>query len=393
MATQPSDISKKTALRFVILIGVVSLFADMTYEGARSINGQFLEMLGANALIVGFVSGFGELVGYSLRLLSGYLADRTGKYWQITIIGYTCNLLAVPLLALAGHWWIAATLMILERLGKAIRVPTRDAMLSHAGNQMGMGWGFGLHEALDQTGAMLGPIIVAFILYLNGSYRESFAVLLIPAFLALTILIYACKLYPRPQSLEIRRDNFQIKNIQRKSFWIYLAGASLIAAGYADFPLIAFHFEKLNLMPKTWIPIAYAIAMGVDGFAALLFGHLYDRNGFSILIIVTLFSSLFAPLVFLGDLPLAMLGITLWSIGVGAHESLMRAVIANMIPSNKRASAYGAFNMGFGISWFLGSVLMGALYDFSILSLVIFSVFTQLLAIPLLYLVMRRLQK
>jgi MFS family permease len=373
------DISKRSALRFVVLIGIVSLFADMTYEGARSINGQYLAMLGANALTVGFVSGVGELVGYSLRLISGYLADRTGKYWQITIIGYVCNLLAVPLLALAGHWWIAATLMILERLGKAIRVPTRDAMLSHAANQMGMGWGFGLHEALDQTGAMLGPLIVAFILYLNGSYRESFGVLLIPALLAVATLIYARQLYPHPQSLEIKQDNLQIKKVQGKTFWI--------------FPLIAFHLEKLNVMPKTRIPIAYAIAMGVDGFAALLFGHLYDRNGFSILIIVTLISSLFAPLVFFGGFPLAMLGITLWSIGIGAHESLMRAVIANMIPSNKRASAYGTFNMGFGIFWFLGSVLMGALYDFSILSLVIFSVFIQLLAIPLLCLVMSQLRK
>src|SRR5476651_855839 len=207
--TKPHDISKKTAFQFVILISLVSLFADMTYEGARSITGPFLGLLGANAAVVGFVAGFGEFVGYALRIVSGYLADRTGKYWTITIIGYICNLLAVPLLALAGHWWIAAVLIILERTGKAIRVPPRDAMLSHAGQKMGMGWVFGLHEAIDQVGAMLGPLIVVFVLYRKGNYQESFAVLLIPALIALSILIFARWLYPQPQALEVQHDNLE----------------------------------------------------------------------------------------------------------------------------------------------------------------------------------------
>lgn len=381
------EISKKSATQFVILIGLVSLFADMTYEGARSITGQYLAILGANALTVGFVSGFGELIGYSLRLVSGYIADRTKKYWQITIIGYISNLLAVPLLALAGHWLIAATLMIIERLGKAIRVPTRDAMLSFAGQQTGMGWGFGLHEALDQAGAMIGPLVVALILLLNGNYRVGFAVLLIPALISLTLLFYARRLYPHPKSLEIKQDNLEATKIQSNLFWIYLLGASLIAAGFADFPLIAFHFEKQNILSNVWIPVAYAIAMGIDGLAALLLGHFYDKKGFIILIFITLFSSLFAPFVFLGNFKLALLGVALWSIGVGAHESLMRAVIANMIPSDKRASAYGTFNMFYGVSWFIGSVLMGALYDLSIDYVVIFSILIQVSALPFLWIV------
>jgi len=382
--------NKKTALNFVILLGIISLFSDMTYEGARSITGPYLAFLGANALTVGFVAGFGELLGYGLRLVSGYLADRTGKYWTITIIGYTCNLLAVPLLALSGHWWIAATLMILERMGKAIRTPPRDAMLSHAGQQTGMGWGFGLHEALDKTGALLGPLIVAAILYYQGSYRESFAILLIPAILALSLLGFVCYLYPRPQELEIQQNNLEIKNVNGKAFWLYLAAASFIAAGFADFPLIAFHFAKHDILPKAGIPIAYAMAMGVDAFAALLFGHLYDKNGFGILIIITIISSIFAPLVFFGNFSLAMVGIVLWSVGVGAHESLMRAILAKMVPATRRASAYGIFNMGYGISWFLGSVLMGALYDFSITGIVIFSVGIQLASVPI-FLVVRKL--
>lgn len=386
------DISKKTALKFVILLSVVSLFADMTYEGARSITGPYLAILGANAAIVGFVAGFGEFVGYALRIVSGYLADRTGKYWTITIIGYACNLLAVPLLALAGHWWIAAILIVLERTGRAIRVPPRDAMLSHAGQKMGMGWVFGLHEAIDQIGAMLGPLIVAFVLYIKGGYKESFAVLLLPALIALTILIFARWLYPEPQALEVRHDNLEAKGMN-SSFWLYLVGASLIAAGYADFPLIAYHFQKTSILSPIWIPISYAIAMGLNSLSAPLFGHFYDRKGFLILIIVTIVSCLFAPLVFLGNATTAFIGIALWSIGVGAHESLMRAIVANMVPMKKRGSAYGIFNTGYGICWFLGSFLMGVLYDVSILSLVIFSILIQLLAVPLLWVVMRKINE
>lgn len=388
-AKSTSTINKNYAMKFIILLGIISLFADMTYEGARSITGPYLAFLGANALTVGFVAGFGELIGYGLRLASGYLADRTGKYWTITIIGYVCNLLAVPLLALSGHWWVAATLMIVERMGKAIRTPPRDAMLSHAAHQTGMGWGFGLHESLDQLGALLGPLCVAAVLYYQGSYHESFAILLIPAIVALTLLGFARHLYPRPHELEAQQNNLDIKKVKGKAFWFYLAGASFIAAGFADFPLIAFHFAKLNILPKVWIPIAYAIAMGVDGLAALFFGHLYDKKGFVILIIITIITSFFAPLVFLGSFSFAMLGIILWSVGVGAHESLMRAIVAKMISKDKRASAYGVFNMGYGISWFLGSIVMGALYDFSVLSIVIFSMTIQLTSIPLLLIVRR----
>ena len=384
------DLSKPLALKFIIFIGVVSLFADMTYEGARAISGPYLATFGASAAVVGFVAGFGELLGYALRIVSGYFADRTGKYWTITILGYVINLLAVPLLALAGYWWVAAILMILERVGKAIRVPPRDAMLSHASHKVGMGWGFGLHEALDQIGAMLGPLIVAAVLYFQGSYQQGFAVLLIPALLALMVLACARRQYPKPQALEIEQEKTLKDSKMNHAFWIYLTGASLIAAGYADFSLIAYHFQKTALLSPLWIPVFYSIAMGTNVLSAPFLGHFYDRNGFIILIAVTLGSCFFAPLVFFGNFELALIGIILWSIGVGAHESLMRAIVANMVPKKERGAAYGIFNAGFGIFWFLGSCLMGILYDYSITSLVIFSIAIQVLALPLLWVVMKR---
>jgi MFS family permease len=387
-----NSILKRPALRFVILLGVVSLFADMTYEGARSITGPFLAVLGASATVVGIVSGFGELIGYGLRLVSGYISDRTGKYWTITLLGYAVNMLAVPILALAGRWEIAAFFMIAERLGKAIRTPARDAMLSHGTKEIGRGWGFGLHEAMDQIGAVLGPLIVASVLYFRkGDYKTGFGILFIPALLALTVLLAARLLYPRPRDLEAVSVKLEGKGFPR-AFWLYLVAVALVAAGYADFPLIAYHFKKVSVASDNWIPIFYAVAMGVDALAALFFGRLFDRIGISILIVVSLLSSLFAPLVFLGGFDLALLGMALWGVGMGAQESIMRAAVAEMVPADKRGTAYGTFNLGYGVFWFLGSALMGVLYDTSISSLILFSVVMQLASVPLLILTKKELK-
>jgi MFS family permease len=381
-----SDISQASALRFVILLGIVSLFADMTYEGARSITGPYLAVLGASGTIVGIVAGFGELVGYGLRLVSGYISDRTGRYWTVTLFGYAVNMLAVPLLALAGNWQLAAILMIAERAGKAIRNPPRDAMLSHATKEMGRGWGFGIHEALDQIGAVLGPLLITAVLYFKGSYQTSFAILLVPALLALSVLLMTRSSYPRPRDLEPLLPELETKEFPRK-FWLYLAAASLVGAGYIDFPLIAYHFEKASVASDNWIPVFYAVAMGVDALAALIFGYLFDRIGFSILIIVAFISAFFAPLVLLGGFYVALIGMGLWGVGMGAQESIMRAAIAEMVQLNRRASAYGLFNAGFGLFWFLGSAVMGILYDYSLPALICFSVVTQLASVPVFLLV------
>jgi len=384
--TSTNNNSKATALKFVVLLGVVSLFADVTYEGARSINGPYLALLGASATTVGIVAGLGELIGYSLRLVSGYISDRIGRYWAITLFGYSLNMLAVPALALAGHWEIAAVLMITERIGKAIRTPARDAMLSHATKEIGRGKGFGLHEALDQIGAVLGPLIVAVVLYFREGYRTGYVILFVPAIMAISVLITARWLYPQPRDLEPVSQELETRELPRV-FWIYLIAVALIAAGYADFPLIAYHFKKVSTVPDTWIPLFYAIAMGVDAIAALFFGYLFDRKGISILAIASLFSMLFAPLVFLGSFSLALIGMALWGMGMGAQESIMRAVIAEMVPITRRGTGYGIFNTGYGIFWFLGSALMGIFYDFSLVALIAFSVVTQLASVPLLLLV------
>jgi MFS family permease len=378
--------SRASALHFVVLMGVVSLCADVTYQGARGIIGPYFELLGASAAVVGTVAGFGELIGYALRLISGYATDRTRKYWTIAFVGYGVNLLAVPLMALAGRWEVVAALIILERIGKAVRVPARDAMLSHATKQIGHGWGFGLHKALDQIGAFTGPLIVALVLYLKkDGYRVGFAVLLIPALAALAMLARGRFLYPDTRAFEVKTVKLAGKGFPR-AYWLYLAGAALIAAGYADFPLIAYHMSKVKMVSNAWIPISYAISMAVAAGSALAFGRLFDRIGISSVILMVVLSAFFAPLSFSGTFSFAIAGIALWGIGMGAQESVMRAVIATMVPADKRGSAYGVFNTGFGVAWFLGSAAMGGLYGLSIPALIAFSVLAQLASIPLFFL-------
>lgn len=382
---------RKNALRFVILIGIVSLFADMTYEGARGVAGPYLGLLGASATVIGVVAGLGEFLGYGLRLISGYIVDKTAAYWKITFLGYFINLISVPLLALTHHWLSAAILLVLERIGKAIRNPARDAMLSHAGQNVGMGWAFGLHEALDQIGAMTGPLLLAFIFYLHGTYQQGFAALLVPAVLALTVLTVCARLYPHPRDLEKINPQISTEGYS-KSFWIYLIATSFIAIGYVDFPLMAFHLVKIDHFQLWWIPLAYALAMGINGLVAPLLGFLFDRFGVSVILALTFISLWFAPLVFFGHLTLEIIGLMLWSIGISGQQTMMRALIGKMINRDQRASAYGLFNVCFGFSWFIGSAAVGLLYTKSIVLMVSFSVFWQLLALPLLGIIRGKLK-
>ena len=380
------NVRKSAALKFVLMIGALSFFADFTYEGSRSILGPFLALLQASAATVAIVAGFGELLGYGLRLISGRMADLTGRFWPITIFGYFLQLLSVPALALVHSWQAAAVLIILERIGKAIRNPPRDTMLSHAAREIGYGWAFGVHEALDQFGALFGPLAVAAILVLRGEYRFAFAALLLPAIVCLSLLLIARWFYPRPEEMETEPPNIQTKGLP-PIFWVYLSGAALVAAGFADFPLIAYHFHKVSSVPKDWVPITYAIAMGVSGMGSLVFGRLFDRFGISILLPLTLLSALFAPLVFLGGFWVALIGAALWGLGMGVHESIIPAAVAPMVSPQRRASAYGLFTAGYGLFWFLGSAAIGILYDRSVNSAIAFCVFVELLAVPILAIV------
>ena len=372
----------RSAFRFVLIIGIVNLLADFTYEGGRAVVGPFLGSLGASAAVIGFVAGFGEFVGYALRSISGYFADKTHRYWPFAFAGYALNQLAIPALALVTNWQTGSALVVAERTGRAIRKPAMDAMLSHAGESIGAGWVFGLNEALDQAGATAGPLLIAYILSSHGSYRMGFGVFLVPAILCLLTVVVARLLYPRPHELETRRPETPSTKNLTQPFWMYLVAGALIAAGLADFSLIGFHFQKANIIAPNVIPIFYAAAMATSALSGLVFGRLFDRFGRKIAVLAFFLSAGYAPFVFGGNATTALVGMILWGIGMGAEGSVLRALVTHVIPSAKRGTAFGFFDAGFGIAWFLGSAAMGLLYEQSILAVVIFSVVVQLIALP-----------
>lgn len=376
-----ADIAK-LAFRFVLMVGIGNLFADLTYEGARSVAGPFLASLGASAAVVGFVAGLGEMAGYGLRSVTGYFADRTRAYWAFALLGYAINMLAVPALALAGNWPMAAALMVAERTGRAIRRPAMESMLSHAGMRLGSGWVFGLNEALDQTGATIGPLITAFVLFRHGGYRHAFAVLLIPALMCLAVLVVAAVLHPRPGEFEDRSEPSAPSTNLGKAYWLYVVAGTLVAAGFADFALIAFHFQKTGMVSQNLVPVFYSVAMATSALASLVFGRLLDKIGLPVILIAFGVSAFFAPLVFLDSAKLAFAGMILWGIGVGAQDSCLKAVISPIVPAARRGTGFGVFDTAFGVAWFMGSAVIGLMYSRSIPSVIVFSLSAQLLALP-----------
>jgi MFS family permease len=372
---------KSTVVRFVILLGIVNLFADFTYEGARSITGPFLAQLGATAAIVSIVSGVGEFFGYALRAVTGYVADRTKRYWTLTFVGYAINLLAVPALGLAGTWPVAAALIAAERTGRAIRRPIVQGMLSHAKDHVGGGRAFGINESLDALGATIGPLAIAIALAWRGSYRVGLGLLVVPALLCLALLSIARQRYPAPRDFELTvhapADRFP------RSYWWFVAGGAALGFGFVDFSLIAFHFLRTGTLNASLVPISYAVAMGTGACTNFTLGDWYDRSGLRVLIGAFVLGSLFTPLVFFGPPLFAWVGMALWGLNKGAQDTLLKPAIAPLIAPDRRSTAFGVFDTCFGAAWLAGSVTLGLLYDKSLATLVSVSVVGQLLSIPL----------
>ena len=391
------------AMLFIVLFGIVSLFSDMTHEGASSIRGSYLSLLGASAGTIGFISGLGELIGYSMRYFFGKLTDKTKKYWPMTILGYLLDIIAVPALALVGdHGWIlACMLLVIQRMGKAIKKPAKDTIMSFAASQEGVGKSFGIQELLDQIGAFLGPVLLYIVMLFKTEgttfqiYSTCFAFLAIPGAITIILLFVTKHKFPNPEHFEPEPKEY-IPFKMKKEFVLYIAGISLFAFGFIDYSIIIMHIsrtftgiasglaETSSIVNSGTIPLLYAGAMLVDAVAALFFGYMYDKKGVKALVLSTIISAPFAMFVFaFNSLPMVLLGIGLWGIGMGAQESILKAAVTSMVPKTSRATGYGIFECSFGIFWFLGSWLLGVLYDISIPAMIVVSVVAQLAAIPL----------
>jgi MFS family permease len=389
--------NKKTAIQLIMLFGLVSLFGDIVYEGARSVNGPYLKTLGVSAAIVGLIAGFGEFIGYAIRLISGYFADRTKAYWLFVFIGYGL-LVSVPLLSLTGVWQVAALFIILERLGKALRSPARDTIVSQASKQVGTGFGFAISEVMDQIGALAGPLILAGFFMVIGNagseiskYQQGYRLFWIPFFLLMACVAFAFIKVPEPEKLEASVKKGPEPDKLSKVFWLYTVFSFIATMGFVNFVLIGYHFKAKNVLSDAQIPLFYAVAMAVDGAAAWIIGRYYDRlkerdnndkAGLGALLTIPLFSILIPVFAFSRNFTFALISAVIWGMVMGIHETIMKSAIADLTPMKKRGTGYGIFNTVYGVAMFLGSALMGFLYDYSIPVLIGVVVALEMFAVP-----------
>lgn len=381
----------RDSLIFIILIGIVSLLSDMTHEGAKSIYGQFLNIVGASPKVISFVGGLGEFLGSALIFVTSIIASKTKKYWTMTIIGYTINLFCIPMLALTTEngWIYAISLILLERVGKAIRKPAKNTLVSFCSKNLGEGKSFALLECLDQIGAFIGPLILTLVLYLKGttnlfdSYKFCFLILIIPAILTLCILLFARVKYPTPETFEDdKEEDNSNKLVISKSFKYYLVAISLVAFSFIDFPLITYHVSSLNIINEKNLPMLYSLAMLVDSISALIFGFLFDKIGFKTLVLSTLLSMTFPLFIFnFNNSVLIIIGICLWGVGMGAQESILKSSVAKLSTKETRSKCFGLFEGIFGLSWFIGSFVLGFIYEASMIAFIILPIILQTCAI------------
>lgn len=383
-----------SAWRFVLAFGLVAMLADVVYEGARSVSGPLLASLGATALVVGVVTGVGESAALLLRLVSGPLADRTGRFWAWAISGYVLTVVAVPLLGLASALWVASGLLVAERVGKAIRSPAKDTLLSHATAVTGRGRGFAVHEALDQVGALAGPLVVAGVMAVTGGqFGPALVTLAVPGVLALALLVWLRVQVPEPARYEVRRPfrggAGEPGPRLPRAFWEYAAFAGLTTTGFATFGVLSFHLVTADLLSATAVPLLYAAVMVVDAVAAVATGWAYDRFGAVVLVGLPVVAAAVPALGFSTTEGTAIAGALLWGVALGIQESTLRATVADLVGPGRRATAYGLFGAVVGVAAAGGGALTGGLYQVSVPLLVATTAILQLVALVVLVVALR----
>jgi MFS family permease len=362
-----------TPWRAVAAFGLVSLSADMVYEGMRSVSGPFLGSLGASALTVGIVTGAGEAIALALRVLTGPLADRSGRYWGLTILGYAMTAVCVPLLALAPYLGaaglaVASILILLERTGKAVRSPSKSALLAHMAKPVGRGRGMAVHKAMDQVGAFAGPLVVAGMLALTGVYWPGFAILAIPGIIAMLLLLQLHRRTTLVDDDAADEEKHVADTGPRRparlprSFYAFALSCAAGTLGLMTFGVISFHLVQADLVTAALVPVVYAMAMGLEAVAALATGFTYDRIGHRVLLVLPVLIALVPPLAFAGQVWPALLGVAVWGFATGIQDSTVKALVADLVPASGLATAYGVFAAFQGAAALGGGVLAGGLY-------------------------------
>ncbi len=378
------------AWRIVTFFGLVSMAGDLVYEGARSITGPYLESLGATALLVGIVTGVGEGAALVLRLVFGPLADRSGAYWGLATTGYAMTAICVPLMAIAPYAGgaglvLASALVLGERVGKAVRSPAKSTLLAHSAQELGRGRGFAVQKGLDQVGAFGGPLVVAGVAAWTGHLWWGLAVLAVPGALSLVLLNVLRRHAPAP---EPHPATAEADTRLGRDFHLFALSCAASTLGLMTFGVIGFHLADAGLLSAAMVPVAYAGAMLVEAVAALVTGFAFDSLGGAVLLVLPPLICFVPALSLSSSLSLALVGLGLWAVATGVQDSTVKALVAELAPVGRTATAYGVFAAWQGGAAVAGGVLAGWLFRSPALSVVV--VVTQAVAFALLVVVVRR---
>jgi MFS family permease len=372
-------ISKRTAYVAILSMGVVSMLGDIVYESGRGIAPDYLRFLGASALLVGMVSGAGEFIGYAARLVSGNLADRSRAYWLFIFLGYGL-ILAVPLIGFTFSIEVVMALLLLERFGKALRSPSRDTVVSIVSQGVGSGKAFGLHEAIDQIGAIVGPLILGVVMfYTANNYPIAFKILLIPFVLMLVAIAYTYRKIGKGVQVEAKNIKDEGSSLTR-GFWIYCIAILLNTLGLVPVALILYSGASiLQPLGQQWIvPLLYVIVQGVDAPMALISGYLFDRVGVKLLTLPFILAIFPAFFVSYGGLVGVIAACITFGFVLGMQESIYRAAICDLVPLNRRGTAYGIFNTALGLGTLASGIIFGFLMENSYSAVVLAGIATLL---------------
>jgi MFS family permease len=352
--------------RGVVALGLVSLLMDLSSEFVHALLPLYLSTaMGASMLVIGAIEGAAEAIALGVKAFSGVLSDRVGRRKPLVIAGYGLAALAKPVFALAPSiGWIAAA-RFGDRVGKGIRGAPRDALIADLTPPNARGLAYGLRQALDTVGAVLGPVAaVAALAWLAGDFRAALWLATIPAVIAVALIVVAVDEPERPGRTDAKRLSFADARRLPTAFWSVTAIATLMAlARYSEaFIVLRAADAGLGVAGAPWVMVAMTVVYAATAYPA---GAALDRGRGGALLDggLAALGAAHATLGFASTPPAVFCGAALWGLHMGLTQGVLAAMVAAHAPADLRGSAFGVFNLASGAATLVASLVAGALWD------------------------------
>jgi len=359
--------------RNVFAIGLVSLLNDASSEIIYPLLPIFLaSSLGASARAIGTIEGLAESISSLLKLFAGYLSDRLAKRKLLVVAGYSIASIARPLLAFAQTWTQVLAIRLTDRIGKGIRTAPRDAMIADTVRVEQRGLAFGFHRAMDHAGAVIGPLVGYLLVIIfvanaksptTGEFSKIFIAASVPALIAVLVAIFFMRESPQQAAhgSEIKKLSLRGFDSNFKRFLLVLALFTL--SNSSDSFLILRAMD--SGVSVALIPLLWAAHHGMKVLSSLFGGDLSDRLGRKRLIVAgwILYAAVYAGFAFATHQASLWVLFLVYGIYFGLAEGAEKALVADLVRPEQRGTAYGLYNLAFGVTVFPASFLMGTIWD------------------------------